>query len=100
MEADPSWFGFLMIVHKDADFTKNDIVKFLEEHKIATRMLFAGNITRHPSYKNVNFRVYGNLENTNRIMYDSFWIGVYPGMKEVKLDYVVKIFNRFIEGII
>ncbi len=95
---DPSWFGFLLTVREDAGFTKNDIVKYLENNKIATRMLFAGNITRHPSFRHINFRVHGDLANTDRIMYDTFWIGVYPGLTEEKLNYIVKVIDRFIEA--
>lgn len=95
--ADPSWFGFLLTVREDAGFSKNDIVKYLEENKIATRMLFAGNITRHPSFKNVNYRVYGDLTSTDLIMHDTFWIGVYPGLTEGKLNYVINVIDRFME---
>ncbi len=97
IEADPSWFGFLLTVRKDAGFSKNDIIKYLEEHKIATRMLFAGNITRHPSFKNVNYRIYGDLTNTNRIMHDTFWIGVYPGLTEEIINYILKCFEKFVD---
>ncbi len=96
--ANPSWFGFLLTVREDAGFTKNDIVKYLEDNKIATRMLFAGNITRHPSFKNVIYRIYGDLTNTDRIMNDTFWIGVYPGITEEKLGYIIKIFNKFFKN--
>ncbi len=94
-EADPSWFGFLLTVRKDAGFTKNDIVKYLEENKIATRMLFAGNIIRHPGYKNANYKVYGDLANTDRITQDTFWIGVYPGLTENMIDYILRTFEDF-----
>jgi CDP-6-deoxy-D-xylo-4-hexulose-3-dehydrase len=94
-EADPSWFGFPITVRKDAGFTKNEIVKYLEDNNIATRMLFAGNITRHPSFENVKYRVYGDLTNTDRIMNDTFWIGVYPGLSEKILKYILKKFFTF-----
>lgn len=95
--ADPSWFGFLLTVCEDAGFTKNDIVKYLEDNKIATRMLFAGNITRHPSFKNVNYRVYGDLTNTDRIMHDTFWVGVYPGLTMEEIKYVLEKFEQWCE---
>ena len=95
-EADPSWFGFLLTICKDVKFTKNDIVKYLEEHKIATRLLFAGNITRHPSFKDVNYRIYKDLTNTDYIMNNTFWIGVYPGMNEEIINYMLKCFEKFI----
>jgi len=94
-EAEPSWFGFLLTVREDAGFTKNDIVNYLEENKIATRMLFAGNIIRHPGYKNANYKVYGDMENTDRIMQDTFWIGVYPGLTDNMIDYILRTFEDF-----
>jgi CDP-6-deoxy-D-xylo-4-hexulose-3-dehydrase len=96
-EADPSWFGFPITVRKDAGFTRRDIVMYLEDNKIATRMLLAGNIIRHPSFENAKYRVFGNLSNTDRIMNDTFWIGVYPGMSEEHLKYVLKIFFTFMD---
>ena len=94
-EVEPSWFGFLMTVREDAGFTKDDIVNYLEKHKIATRMLFAGNIVKHPCFEGVNYRVSGDLINTNRIMADTFWIGVYPGLTEEMIDYILMIFDEF-----
>ncbi len=98
-EADPSWFGFLLTVREDVvGFTKNDIVKYLEDNKIATRMLFAGNITRQPSFKNVKYRISGSLENTDKIMNNTFWIGVYPGMTEIMINYILSSFDKFMCG--
>ena len=94
-EADPSWFGFLLTVREDAGFTKNEIVQYLEDNKIATRMLFAGNITRHPSFKDVVYKISGNLLNTDHIMNNTFWIGVYPEITKEKLNYVLKTFDNF-----
>jgi CDP-6-deoxy-D-xylo-4-hexulose-3-dehydrase len=94
-KADPSWFGFLLTVREDTGFTKNEIVEYLEDNKIATRMLFAGNITRHPGYKNTNYRVYEDLVNTDRIMNDTFWIGVYPGLTNNMIDYILRTFEYF-----
>jgi CDP-6-deoxy-D-xylo-4-hexulose-3-dehydrase len=95
-EADPSWFGFLLTVRENAGFTKNDIVKYLEENKITTRMLFAGNIIRQPCFKNINCRIYGELRNTDRIMHDTFWIGVYPGLTKEMISYILTVFDEFI----
>ena len=95
-EADPSWFGFLLTVREDAGFTKDDIVKYLENSKIATRMLFAGNITKHPCFENVEYRVYGNLGNTDRIMNDTFWIGLYPGLSDHHLKFMLEKIQDFI----
>ena len=96
-EADPSWFGFLLTVREDAGFTKDDIVKYLEDNKIATRMLFAGNITKHPCFEGVDYRIHGNLENTDRIMNDAFWIGVYPGLTDEMIAYIVETFDNLID---
>ena len=98
-EAEPSWFGFLLTVREEAGFSKNDIVKYLEDNKIATRMLFAGNITRHPCFREVKYRVAGNLLNTDRIMNDTFWIGVYPGLTREMIDYMLKVFDTFITNL-
>ena len=98
-EAEPSWFGFLLTVREDAGFTKDDIVKYLEDNKIATRMLFAGNITKHPSFEDVEYRVHDNLTNTDRIMNDTFWIGVYPGLTNEIIKYVIQKFEEFIGDI-
>ena len=97
LEADPSWFGFPITVRKDAGFTRDDIVRYLEDNKIATRMLFAGNIIRHPGFENVKYRVCSNLSNTDCIMNDTFWMGVYPGMNEEHLKYILEKFFTFID---
>ena len=95
-KADPSWFGFLLTVRKDTGFTRDEIVKYLEDNKIATRMLFAGNIIRHPSFENAKYRIFGGLKNTDFIMNNTFWIGVYPGLHEEHLKYILEKFNTFI----
>ncbi len=94
----PSWFGFLITVKESGD--RNRIVQYLEEKGIQTRMLFAGNIIKHPCFDeirndNSKYRVIGDLKNTNQIMDDTFWIGVYPGMTEKKLDYTIKTLKEF-----
>ena len=98
-EADPSWFGFLMTVQKGAGFTRNDLAQHLEAANIQTRNLFAGNLTRHPCMdalvEGVDYRIAGDLTNTDTIMNDSLWIGLYPGMGETRLDYMVKTIRAF-----
>jgi CDP-6-deoxy-D-xylo-4-hexulose-3-dehydrase len=96
-KADPSWFGFILTVREDVGFTKNDIVKYLEDNKIATRMLFAGNIVRHPSFENVKYRLCGSLENTDFIMNNTFWIGVYPGISSEMIAYIIAKIDEFIK---
>ena len=93
-ESDPSWFGFLMTVKPDAGFTRNDLAKHLESANIQTRNLFAGNIIRHPCFEtmreDIDYRVAGSLANTDTIMNSSLWIGLYPGMGDAKIDYMIK----------
>ena len=97
--SDPSWFGFMITV-KD-NLNRNDIVQYLETHGVKTRMLFAGNLIKHPCFDQIRgddskYRVIGNLENTDKIMKDTFWIGVYPGMTNEKLDYMIKCIKEAI----
>jgi CDP-6-deoxy-D-xylo-4-hexulose-3-dehydrase len=94
--ADPSWFGFLITVRKNVGFTRDEIVKYLENNKIATRMLFAGNIIRHPSFENVKYRIVGNFKNTDFIMNSTFWVGVYPGLSSEMIDYIIDKIEKFI----
>ncbi|RMG99482.1 MAG: lipopolysaccharide biosynthesis protein RfbH [Chloroflexi bacterium] len=94
--SDPSWFGFLITVRPEAPFTRNDLVRFLENHHIATRLLFGGNLTRQPAYQHTNYRVVGELKNTDLVMNQTFWIGVYPRLTTAMLDYVLETFTEFI----
>lgn len=94
----PSWFGFLITCKEGTN--RNDLVKFLEENGIQTRMLFAGNLIKHPCFdeireNNSKYKVIGDLKNTNKIMEDTFWIGVYPGMTNEKIDFMVKSIKEF-----
>lgn len=94
--SDPSWFGFLLTVRETAGFTRDEIVDHLEKNGIQTRMLFAGNLLKHPCFdemraKGEGFRVVGELKNTDMVMERTFWVGVYPGMTEEMLDYMVNI---------
>lgn len=93
--ADPSWFGFPILVKKNKYFSRRDIVGYLEGRKIATRMLFGGNLIRQPAYRNVRKRVIGKLVNTDRVMNDLFWIGVYPGLTAEMLSYMIATFDDF-----
>ncbi len=91
--SDPSWFGFPIAVRQDAPFTRNDAVTYLESRKVATRLLFAGNLLKQPAYRGINCRVVGDLANTDRVMNDVFWVGVYPGLTPAKLDYMLTVFR-------
>ena len=94
--SDPSWFGFLISVKEDAPFTRNDIVKYLNDKKIGTRLLFAGNIIKQPYMIGRNYRVVGELTNSDFIMNNTFWIGVYPGINDEMIEYTEEIFDKFI----
>lgn len=95
--ADPSWFGFLLTVREDASFSRSDIIQFLQSKKIATRLLFAGNITKQPYFieRKLPFRCAQDLKNTNLVMNNTFWIGCYPGITEEMLSYTVECFGEF-----
>ncbi|MFC2170119.1 lipopolysaccharide biosynthesis protein RfbH [Acidobacteriota bacterium] len=93
--SNPSWFGFILTVKENAPFSRNDIVNYLEKNKIATRNLFSGNIIRHPCFDNVSYRVHKELENTDYIMNNTFWIGVYPGLKKDMVSYIIRKFGEF-----
>lgn len=99
-ESDPSWFGFLITLTGDAPFTRNGLVEYLESKRIQTRNLFAGNLTRHPCFETltegVDYRIAGDLANTDRIMSDAFWIGLYPGMGNERIDYMSRTIRNFI----
>lgn len=86
----PSWFGFPVAVRADAPFTRNQLTQFLDRRKIATRLLFGGNLVRQPAYRNVQYRVASPLDNTDFIMNQVFWLGVYPGLTRPMLDYVIE----------
>jgi CDP-6-deoxy-D-xylo-4-hexulose-3-dehydrase len=92
--SDPSWFGFPILVRPQAPFARADVLHFLEECKIATRPLFGGNLVRQPAYENVAHRRVGNLVNSDLVMNQLFWIGVYPGLTKEMLAYVLETFHR------
>ncbi|OIO73977.1 MAG: lipopolysaccharide biosynthesis protein RfbH [Elusimicrobia bacterium CG1_02_37_114] len=95
--SEPSWFGFPLLVKSSAQFTRADIVLHLEKNKIATRMLFGGNLTKQPAYQGVKFRIAGDLRNTDLVMNNLFWIGVYPGISKVHISYIICVFEKFIK---
>jgi CDP-6-deoxy-D-xylo-4-hexulose-3-dehydrase len=94
--SEPSWFGFPLTLKKQDRYNRNDLVKYLNENKIGTRLLFSGNLTKQPYMKNVTFKVHGELKNTDFVMENTFWIGLYPGLSKEHLEYsVLKIKNFF-----
>lgn len=94
--SDPSWFGFLMTLRDSAPVTRVDLLNYLDQNKVGTRLLFAGNITRQPYMVGRNFRVSGTLTNTDTIMNNTFWIGVYPGLNEEMLDFAAEKVETFL----
>ena len=99
--SDPSWFGFLISVKSDAGFTRNQLSEYLESKKIQTRNLFAGNLVKHPAFDEMRstgkgFRIVGELKNTDFVMTNTFWIGVYPGMTEEMLQYMISTIKEFV----
>jgi CDP-4-dehydro-6-deoxyglucose reductase, E1 len=95
---DPSWFSFVITVRQDAGFTRADLTAFLEANRIETRGLFSGNLLRHPAFESIERRVVGDLVNTDTVMNDTFFVGVYPGIDDARMDYMIETFGRFMDG--
>lgn len=99
--SDPSWFGFIITVRDSSPFCRDDIVRHLEANGIQTRMLFAGNLIKHPCFNEMRssqagYRIAGSLENTDKVMKDSFWLGVYPGLTEQMIERILSLIKDFI----
>jgi CDP-6-deoxy-D-xylo-4-hexulose-3-dehydrase len=97
--SDPAWFGFPLSVRREAPFSRDALIRHLENRKIATRLLFGGNLLRQPAYKGIPHRVAGDLPNTNFVMTNTFWVGVYPGLTGEMLDYMVESFGAFFRSL-
>jgi len=91
--SDPSWFGFPVAVRPEAPFGRDDMVRFLEDRKVATRQLFGGNLVRQPAYRDIEHRRIGALERADYVMDNVFWVGVYPGLDAQRLDYMLEAFH-------
>jgi CDP-6-deoxy-D-xylo-4-hexulose-3-dehydrase len=97
--SDPSWFGLLLTVRDGAPFSRRELVGHLEQHQIQTRQLFGGNVLRQPAFQNIRHRVVGDLTNTDKIMSDAFFLGVYPGLTSAMLDYVEEVLVSFLKAV-
>jgi CDP-6-deoxy-D-xylo-4-hexulose-3-dehydrase len=95
--SDPSWFGFPLTIRADSGLQRSKLLRYLDEKKIGTRLLFGGNLLKQPAYKNIEARVIGDLKNTNLIMNNTFWLGVFPGLTEEMLNYVCEVIHDFTE---
>jgi CDP-6-deoxy-D-xylo-4-hexulose-3-dehydrase len=95
---DPSWFSFVITVRDDAGFSRAELTAFLEANRIETRHLFSGNLLRHPAFESIERRVVGDLANTDIVMNSTFFVGVYPGIDDTRMDYVIETFRRFLDG--
>jgi CDP-4-dehydro-6-deoxyglucose reductase, E1 len=96
-DSEPSWFGFLMSIREGVRLKRHDVVTSLEARKIGTRLLFAGNLTKQPAFKGANYRIASPLTNTDRFMNDGFWIGVWPGLEEAHIDYMVSTLKEIVQ---
>ena len=93
--SDPSWFGFPITIRDGAGVARVDLLKYLDQYKVGTRLLFAGNLTRQPYFKDHTHRVSGDLTNTDKVMNNTFWVGVYPGLNEDMLSFIVEKIEAF-----
>ena len=100
--SDPCWFGFMISVRPESGLDRNRITKYIEDHNVQTRLLFSGNLIKHPCFDGIRntdkYRVVGDLKNTDFVMNNSFWIGVYPGMTDAMIDYMVQVIFEAVDN--
>jgi CDP-6-deoxy-D-xylo-4-hexulose-3-dehydrase len=96
-DAEPSWFGFPLSLRPELKFTREDLLKHLGARRIGTRLLFAGNLIHQPAYQDCQYRVVGDLANSNDVMNNAFWLGVYPGLSVAAINYIVGTIHEFVE---
>jgi len=94
----PSWFGFPITIRDNSGINREDLVKYLDQNKISTRLLFAGNLIMQPYFKNNKYRIAGGLDNTNIVMNKTLWLGIYPALGEAQLTFVAEKIHAFLKG--
>jgi CDP-6-deoxy-D-xylo-4-hexulose-3-dehydrase len=97
--SDPSWFGFPICIRQDTGISRHDLVQYLEARKIATRLLFGGNLVRQPAYRNVKYRTVSALTNSDITMNQVFWVGLYPGLRQPALDYTIEVIHKALQDL-
>jgi CDP-6-deoxy-D-xylo-4-hexulose-3-dehydrase len=95
-KSDPSWFGYPITLDPSHPVNREELLRFLDSRKIGTRLLFAGNLTKQPAYKNVDWRIVGDLTNTDIVMNRTFWVGTYPGLTTPMLDFIAESISEFV----
>jgi len=95
--SNPSWFGFMVTIRDKSKIDRTELTRFLENQKIGTRLLFAGNLTKQPAYSNIQYKIVGELKNTDAVMNNSFWLGVWPGLEEKHYEYLASVIKKFVE---
>ena len=96
--SDPSWFGYAITLRDNLAFKRDDLIKYLNENRIDTRLMFGGNLIKQPAYKNKKYLVNNSLINADKVMNDTFWIGVYPGITDEMIQYVEEKFDEFLSN--
>ena len=96
-KSDPSWFGFPITIDPESSISRQGLLQFLDSRKIGTRLLFAGNLLKQPAYKDVDFRVVGNLKNTDIVMNNTFWVGTYPGLTSEMIDFITESITEYVQ---
>ena len=97
--SEPSWFGFMLTVREGSTIDRNKFVEYLEQNKIGTRLFFGGNLLKQPAYYNLNYRIINDLKNTDMLMNNSFWLGVWPGLNKEHYEYIIDITRKYISNL-
>jgi CDP-6-deoxy-D-xylo-4-hexulose-3-dehydrase len=97
LNSNPSWFGFMLTIRDGNKINRNNLVEYLENNKIGTRLLFGGNLIKQPAYKNSNYRLLNSLDNTDKVMNDGFWLGVWPGLNEDHYNYIFNSISTYLK---